>query len=162
MIESSPVWPAYVSCRNSSRACPGRGRGRRSSRIRARELLNRLADTVAAGRSLSPSELAALNAVTGRLPVRAQLVAELDDGYVMDFTPVGGEWVDRVERELSGAFGSILRRSRPPRLKRCADESCRRVFYDATRSRTRRWCDSGSCGNRARVRRHRSRSAGTA
>jgi hypothetical protein len=70
--------------------------------------------------------------------VRAQLVAERDGGYVIDFTPVGGEWVDRVERELSGAFGSILRRSRPPRLKRSADESCRRVFYDATRSRTRR------------------------
>lgn len=94
--------------------------------------------------------------------MRAQLVAELDDGYVIDFTPVGGEWVDRVERELSGAFGSILRRPRPPRLKRCADASCRRVFHDATRSRTRRWCNSGTCGNRARVRRHRSRSAGTA
>ena len=127
-----------------------------------RELLNHLADTVAAGRALSQAELAALNEVTGRLPVRARLVAKRDGGYVVDFTPVGGVWVDRVERELSGAFGSILRRSRPPRLKRCADESCRRVFYDATRSRTRRWCDSGTCGNRARVRRHRSRSAGTA
>ena len=127
-----------------------------------RKLLNRLADALAAGRALSPAELAELNAVTGRLPVRAQLVVEPFGGYVVDFTPVGGEWVDRVERELSGAFGSILRRSRPPRLKRCADESCRRVFYDATRSRTRRWCDSGGCGNRARVRRHRSRSAGSA
>ena len=127
-----------------------------------RELLNHLADTVAAGRALSHAELAALNEVTGRVAVRAQLVAERDGGYVVDFTPVGGAWVDRVERELSGAFGSILRRSRPPRLKRCAEESCRRVFYDATRSRTRRWCDSGTCGNRARVRRHRSRSAGTA
>jgi predicted RNA-binding Zn ribbon-like protein len=94
--------------------------------------------------------------------VRAQLVREPDGGYVVDFTPVGGAWVERVERELAGAFGSILRRSRPPRLKRCADKSCRRAFYDATRSRTRRWCDSGTCGNRARVRRHRSRTAGTA
>jgi predicted RNA-binding Zn ribbon-like protein len=124
--------------------------------------LNLLADSVAAGRALSPSELAALNEVTGRLPVCARLVSEPDGGYVIDFTPVGGEWVDRIERELSGAFGSILRRSRPPRLKRCADESCRRVFYDATRSRTRRWCDSGTCGNRARVRRHRTRAAGSA
>jgi hypothetical protein len=78
-----------------------------------RELLNHLADTAAAGRALSQDELAALNEVTGRLPVRAQLVAERDGGYVIDFTPVGGAWVDRVERELSGAFGSILRRSRP-------------------------------------------------
>lgn len=91
---------------------------------------------------------------------RVPLEPRLPDG--VDFTPVGGEWVDRIERELSGSFASILRRSRSPRLKRCADESCRRVFYDATRSRTRRWCDSGTCANRARVRHHRSRSAGSA
>ena len=99
--------------------------------------------------------------------VDARVVVASVDTYLnyadaIAFTPVGGEWVDRVERELSGAFGSILRRPRPPRLKRCADASCRRVFHDATRSRTRRWCNSGTCGNRARVRRHRSRSAGTA
>jgi predicted RNA-binding Zn ribbon-like protein len=115
---------------------------------------------VAAGRSLSARELAELNAVTGRLPVRARLEHDPHGGYFIDFAPVGGSRLERLERELSGAFVSILRRSRPPRLKRCADESCRRAFYDETRSRTRRWCDLGTCGNRARVRRHRSRPAG--
>lgn len=122
-------------------------------------LLARLTDTLAEGRPLSAAELADLNAVTGRIPVRAQLVAEPGGAYVVDFEPVGGTWIDRLERELSGSFGSILRRSRPPRLKRCADESCRRAFTDETRSRTRRWCDTGTCGNRARVRRHRDRSS---
>ena len=89
--------------------------------------------------------------------MRAHLQAEPDGGYVVAFDPVGGNWIDRVERVLVGSFGSILRRSRPPRLKRCADETCRRAFVDDTRSRTRRWCDSGTCGNRARVRRHRAR-----
>jgi hypothetical protein len=124
--------------------------------------LNLLADSVAAGRALSPSELAALNEVTGRLPVCARLVSEPDGGYVIDFTPVGGEWVDRVERELSGAFGSILRRSRPPRLKRCADEFCRGSSTTRRAAEPAAGCDSGIRGNRARVRRHRSRSAGTA
>ena len=103
------------------------------------------------------AELAELNAVSGRLPVKAQLQSEPGGGYVVAFEPVGGEWVDRVERVLSGSFGSILRRSNPSRLKRCADENCRRAFVDETRSRTRLWCDSGTCGNRARVRRHRRR-----
>jgi predicted RNA-binding Zn ribbon-like protein len=70
---------------------------------------------------------------------------------------VGGKWIDRAERVLVGSFGSLLRRSRPPRLKRCADRTCRRAFVDETRSRTRRWCDLGTCGNRVRVRRHRAR-----
>jgi predicted RNA-binding Zn ribbon-like protein len=78
---------------------------------------------------------------------------------VVDFEPSGGSPVERLERELSGSFGSLLRRSRPPRLKRCADESCGRAFVDDTRSRTRLWCDSGTCGNRARVLRHRNRSS---
>jgi predicted RNA-binding Zn ribbon-like protein len=47
-------------------------------------------------------------------------------------------------------------------LAGCADESCRRVFYDGTRSRTRRWRDFGTCSNRARVRRHRNKAARTA
>jgi len=122
-----------------------------------RALLERLTDTLAAGGQLSPGELAELNAVSGRLPVRAQLQPEPGGGYVVFFDPVGGTWVERTERVLAGSFGSLLRRSRPPRLKRCADASCRRAFVDGTRSRTRRWCDAGTCGNRARVRRHRSR-----
>jgi predicted RNA-binding Zn ribbon-like protein len=145
---------------------PGEPVSRRLTRLERRRLdelrslLGRLADSVAAGGRLSVHELAELNAITGRLPVRARLEAQPGGGYVVDFTPVGGAWIDRVERELSGAFASILRRSNPPRLKRCAESSCRRVLYDETRSRTRRWCDSRTCGNRSRVRRHRLRTTG--
>jgi hypothetical protein len=31
-----------------------------------------------------------------------QLLSQQDGGYVVDLTPVGGAWVDRIERELSG------------------------------------------------------------
>ena len=136
---------------------PNLTRAERARLDELRALLGRLTDTVVAGRQLSPREMGELNGVSRRLPVRAHLQAEPDGGYVVAFDPVGGSWADRTERVLVGSFGSILRRSRPPRLKRCADESCRRAFVDETRSRTRRWCDSGTCGNRARVRRHRSR-----
>ena len=94
--------------------------------------------------------------------MRAQLERDPHGGYFIEFVPVGGSRAERLERELSGAFVSMLRRSQPPRLKLCADESCRRAFYDETRSRTRLWCDRGTCGNRARVRRYRSRPASPA
>lgn len=120
---------------------------------RLRALLRELAETVSAGRVLGADQLARLNEVIGRRPVRAQLEAVPNGGYLVDFAPVGGTPLDQEERELAGAFVSMLRRSHPPRVKVCP--GCGRVFYDETRSRTRRWCDSGGCGNRARVRRYR-------
>jgi predicted RNA-binding Zn ribbon-like protein len=114
-----------------------------------------LAESVSAGRVLSPDQLRRLNAVIGRRPVRAQLEATEGGGYLVDFSPVGGSWIERTERELAGIFSSLLRRSSPPRVKVCAGAGCGRVFYDESRSRTGRWCDSATCGNRARVRRYR-------
>lgn len=42
------------------------------------------------------------------------------------------------------------------RLKRCARAPCDLVFYDTTRSGTRRWHAESPCGVRERQRRHRS------
>ncbi len=41
------------------------------------------------------------------------------------------------------------------RLKRCERPACDLVFYDTTRSGTRRWHADSPCGNRERQRRHR-------
>jgi predicted RNA-binding Zn ribbon-like protein len=41
------------------------------------------------------------------------------------------------------------------RLKRCERPACNLVFYDTTRSGTRRWHAESSCGNRERQRRYR-------
>jgi hypothetical protein len=38
-------------------------------------------------------------------------------------------------------------------LHRCANPACRLLFEDGSRNHARRWCDSGGCGNRDRVRR---------
>jgi predicted RNA-binding Zn ribbon-like protein len=48
------------------------------------------------------------------------------------------------------------------RVRECAAEDCSHVFYDESRSNNRRWCSMESCGNRAKVRAHRERAAGTA
>jgi predicted RNA-binding Zn ribbon-like protein len=48
------------------------------------------------------------------------------------------------------------------RLKMCASDECRRVFFDRSKPATRRWCMSSLCGNRMKTRsyRERQRSAG--
>jgi len=43
------------------------------------------------------------------------------------------------------------------RLKMCAAEECRRVFYDRSKPATRRWCMSTLCGNRIKTRAYRAR-----
>jgi predicted RNA-binding Zn ribbon-like protein len=47
------------------------------------------------------------------------------------------------------------------RLKRCERPACDLVFYDTTRSGTRRWHAESPCGNRERQRRHRTASRAT-
>jgi predicted RNA-binding Zn ribbon-like protein len=43
------------------------------------------------------------------------------------------------------------------RLRTCASEACRWVFYDRSRSRTRIWCDMNTCGARSKMRHYRDR-----
>jgi predicted RNA-binding Zn ribbon-like protein len=43
------------------------------------------------------------------------------------------------------------------RLKMCASEECRWVFYDRSKPATRRWCSSTLCGNRQKTRSYRNR-----
>jgi predicted RNA-binding Zn ribbon-like protein len=44
-----------------------------------------------------------------------------------------------------------------PRLKACPAEACGWIFYDRSRNRSGRWCDSNVCGNRAKTRAYRRR-----
>src|SRR5262245_42491709 len=124
-----------------------------------RVLLRRLAGTVDSGSPLSEPELAELNAVIGSAPVVARLEIVAGE-YALDMTPQAGSWIGLALRDLGGSFTAMLLRSSPPRLKLCANEECRAAFYDETKSRTRRWCDGKTCGNRVRARRHRARKIG--
>ena len=43
------------------------------------------------------------------------------------------------------------------RLKMCASDECKRVFFDRSKPGTRRWCQSALCGNRQKTRTYRQR-----
>jgi predicted RNA-binding Zn ribbon-like protein len=45
----------------------------------------------------------------------------------------------------------------PDRLRVCANTGCRDVFVDRSPGGKRRWCDMRTCGNQAKVARHRAR-----
>lgn len=43
---------------------------------------------------------------------------------------------------------SILSGERDGRLALCASPTCRAAFFDTSQSRTRKWCEMNTCGNR--------------
>lgn len=59
---------------------------------------------------------------------------------------------------------SVIAGERDGRLALCASPTCRAAFFDTSRSRTRRWCDMNTCGNRQKKARfnaaHRAPDAG--
>ncbi|MEU6044336.1 CGNR zinc finger domain-containing protein [Streptomyces griseus] len=60
---------------------------------------------------------------------------------------------------------SIIAGERDGKLALCASPTCRAAFFDTSQSRTRKWCDMNTCGNRqkkARFRAHQRGDAGSA
>jgi predicted RNA-binding Zn ribbon-like protein len=94
------------------------------------------------------TELARPSAATVRVDVREDrtLGSSLEWS---DPTPVAG-LARRVASELAGIDLT--------RLKRCERPACMLVFYDTTRSATRRWHAEAPCGARERQRRYRAAS----
>ncbi|MGI5131197.1 CGNR zinc finger domain-containing protein [Pseudonocardia sp. CA-107938] len=68
-------------------------------------------------------------------------------------TPAGERrWLlDSVEDALGVIAAdaiSIIAGERDGKLALCASPTCRAAFFDTSQSRTRRWCDMNTCGNR--------------
>lgn len=64
-----------------------------------------------------------------------------------------GQTLSVMAREAVELFSSEERE----RIRECAASDCSIVFYDESRSNNRRWCSMQRCGNRAKVRKHRSK-----
>ncbi|MFJ9125514.1 CGNR zinc finger domain-containing protein [Streptomyces sp. NPDC102340] len=74
----------------------------------------------------------------------------------------------RVEDALSVIAAdaiSVIAGERDGKLALCASPTCRAAFFDTSQSRTRKWCDMNTCGNRqkkARFHANQRKDAGSA
>jgi predicted RNA-binding Zn ribbon-like protein len=75
---------------------------------------------------------------------------------VWDWRSDPGE-LERPLWPIAKAALELLTDEQLDRLRQCANPECGWLFLDTSRNRSRRWCDMGSCGNRAKVRRFRER-----
>src|SRR6187551_1530056 len=65
--------------------------------------------------------------------------------------------IDDALARLADPLVTELTAGHPERIKVCASDTCQWIFYDASRTSRRRWCDMATCGNRAKAARHRAR-----
>lgn len=97
-----------------------------------------------------------INRVLGRSAGTRRLDPGPDGGFVRTFVPTGDAFAGLMIPIVESAADSLIE-NELPRVRRCADPRCHRVFLDGTKNGLRRWCDMGTCGNRAKAARHRAR-----
>ena len=91
-------------------------------------------------------------ALAAPLFARARFAMEPDG----ELRAAGDGWA-RVVTDLLPPLLELVRTR--DQLKVCGNESCRFLFLDRSRNRSRVWCETAVCGNRARVGRFRHRHA---
>lgn len=125
---------------------------------RARSAFRELWDASAEGRPAAESAVAEVNRVLRHQSVLqlepSQDVARHQLRLASRFT---GDEVDCALAELAEPLVRAVGSPDAERARICADDGCRWVFYDSSRTHQRRWCDMASCGNRAKAARHRAR-----
>ena len=85
------------------------------------------------------------------VPLRLRVV----DSETATLEPTRTKPADSVIARLLDEIAHAITTGRWDRIGACA--KCQRIFYDTTRSHTRRWCSYATCGNKANVAAYRSR-----
>ncbi|EMF51532.1 CGNR zinc finger domain-containing protein [Streptomyces bottropensis] len=78
------------------------------------------------------------------------------DWHVHYFAP-GASLADHLSADCGMALAFFVVAGEQERLRRCEAPDCRRAFVDLSRNRSRRYCDSRTCGNRLHVAAYRAR-----
>ncbi len=68
-----------------------------------------------------------------------------------------GDPFDQARATIASSLAHFLAGGERDRLRTCANETCGWVFVDRSPTGRRRWCDMRTCGNQAKVARHRAR-----
>ncbi|MBE3561194.1 MAG: CGNR zinc finger domain-containing protein [Ktedonobacteraceae bacterium] len=122
--------------------------------IELRALLRRMTESLVQGQ-IAEQDVSLLNTILARVPLYRSLVSDTA-GYRLAVDPAKKDW-HWVQAEIAASFVHLLVEHDPRRLKVCANEHCRGVFYDESKSRTKRYCTADKCANLVKVRRFRAR-----
>jgi predicted RNA-binding Zn ribbon-like protein len=120
--------------------------------IELREGLFRVFARIAASKAPASGDLDLLNRELRAAPPR-NLMAESARGLAWRVRTPGLQLPDLLAPVLWSA-AELLIRDAAQTVRQCANEECQWLFIDRSKGATRRWCDMGACGNRAKASRH--------
>jgi predicted RNA-binding Zn ribbon-like protein len=121
---------------------------------RVRQAMRGVIEAATARRAAEATDLDEINRA-----LRTHYIYELvpaRDGVSLDHRHQGDP-VDGAIARLSESIARELIQGDTSRLRICENPQCRWVFKDTSRTGKRKWCSMRSCGNRAKVARHRAR-----
>jgi predicted RNA-binding Zn ribbon-like protein len=121
---------------------------------RVRGALRSLAERGPTSERIRAEGLNEINRVLGRSAGTRRVELRPDGTFIRTFVPVGDAFAGLVIPVVESAADALIL-GELPRVRRCADPRCQRVFFDNTKNGRRRWCDMATCGNRAKAARHR-------
>ncbi|MEJ8279283.1 CGNR zinc finger domain-containing protein [Pseudonocardia sp. DW16-2] len=118
-----------------------------------REAIHRVATATALGEPLPAAAVAVLNDHSARGHAAAVLTPEGERRWRLG--PASA--VADALGVLAADAVAVVAGERDGRMALCASPTCRAAFFDTSRSRTRRWCEMNTCGNREKKSRFRAR-----
>jgi predicted RNA-binding Zn ribbon-like protein len=107
-----------------------------------------------AGTDVRPGSLAALDRLLAAAPLRLS-VDPRGAAAVVPAPGPGG--VAALTAEVAAVIAAATVDGTWPRLKACAADTCRWVYYDRSPAGRSRWCTMAICGSRAKMRAYRGR-----
>ncbi|MFP5312749.1 MAG: CGNR zinc finger domain-containing protein [Actinomycetes bacterium] len=134
--------------------------GARSRDVRELESVLQLRRKLAA--VWTADETAAVDAVNRLLReanALPQLLKHDDWDWHLHATTPEAPLVDRMGTEAAMALVDVIRSKEMDRLRICGSEDCDAAVLDLSRNRSKRYCDTGNCANRAHVAAYRARQA---
>jgi predicted RNA-binding Zn ribbon-like protein len=125
-------------------------------RIRAyRARLDSIVTACEAGREQAAIDQ--INALLSEAGASPQVVAHNGRGPHLHVSRPTSPLADRMAAHFAMGLAWLVVAGEAGRVRSCESPSCRDVFVDFSRNRSRRYCDSRTCGNRLHVAAYRAR-----
>jgi predicted RNA-binding Zn ribbon-like protein len=133
-------------------------RGTAADLVKARDYRDRLDSIVTTCETGDEDDaIAQINAVLAQTGASPQIVAHDGRGPHLHVSRPTSPLADRMTAHFAMGLAWLVVAGEARRIRSCESPGCRDVFVDLSKNRSRRYCDSRTCGNRLHVAAYRAR-----